>query len=122
MDKHSRLFRIILPLLAILLFSFSYAAYADELGCCINPGAGTFACSGERLVLKENECCPVAESDNPDFYKPQNPAAPLNSNECKSRFFISGASLNTCFDVIFLINRITCPPEYFGKNLAIIWT
>ncbi|MBI3027851.1 hypothetical protein HYY70_07105, partial [Candidatus Woesearchaeota archaeon] len=71
----------------LFLISLSYA-YADEVGCCSNPGAGFLTCSIDRLALRDKECCPTPEANFASYYKSsQNPEGPLNHNDCTSKFF-----------------------------------
>ena len=64
--------------IVILFFVFwivtSLNVLADEVGCCINPGAGSLTCSADRLTLRDRECCPKPEASLPSYYKSsQNP-------------------------------------------------
>src|SRR3989338_7713455 len=79
----------------LLLLSMSYA-YADETGCCSNPGAGLLACSTDRLALRDKECCPKPESSFPGYYKSsQNPDGPADSTACAANLFFSGKACAT---------------------------
>lgn len=82
---------IILGIFLLLISSSS--VFADDVGCCINPGAGQLACSADRLILRDHECCPTPENNFPSYYKSaQNPGNPNSSNECITNFFFSEKS------------------------------
>ncbi|MBI2657829.1 hypothetical protein HYX08_04005 [Candidatus Woesearchaeota archaeon] len=73
---------------AFLFLISLQAVYADEVGCCSNPGAGQLACSADRLALRDKECCPKPETSFPGYYKSQqNPDGPANYNDCSTTFF-----------------------------------
>jgi len=87
-------------ILALSLFlSISYSNAQITLGCCSNPGAGTLACTDERLTFSA-ECCPRPESNFTSYYKStQNPIGPSNYAECTSNFFFTGracTSVDSC--------------------------
>src|SRR3989344_3169708 len=66
------------------------------LGCCTNPGAGDRACSAQRLVQLDQECCPKPESNFLSYYRSsQNPQGPANYNECSSNFFFANRDCGT---------------------------
>ena len=79
-------------MLSIFLFLISLSpVYADEVGCCSNPGAGLLTCSIDRLALRDKECCPNPQSNFPNYYKSQqNPTNPTDYNDCITNFFFSG--------------------------------
>ena len=83
-------------LLCILFLISLSTVYADEVGCCSNPGAGLLTCSTDRLALRDKECCPKPESSFPSYYKStQNPDAPANYNECSTNFFFPNRACST---------------------------
>ena len=90
-------FVMILLLLALISAGISIA---DEIGCCINPGAGALVCSLDRLALRDKECCPKPETNFTEYYKStQNPNAPTNYNDCVSKFFFGNtdcSTINSC--------------------------
>ena len=79
-------------ILGIFLFLISLSSvYADEVGCCSNPGTGLLTCSIDRLALRDRECCPIPQSNFPSYYKSQqNPSNPADYNDCVTNFFFSG--------------------------------
>ncbi|MDP3766216.1 MAG: hypothetical protein Q8R04_06920 [Nanoarchaeota archaeon] len=81
----------------IFLFLVSLnSAYADEVGCCSNPGAGLLTCSTDRLALRDRECCPKPEANFPGYYKSsQNPDGPFNANDCSTLFFFPNKACST---------------------------
>jgi hypothetical protein len=84
----ARLKKEAFALAAFIFFASIIPAYADEVGCCSNSGAGQLACSEERLSLRDKECCPKPEASFPGYYKSQqNPDGPANANDCTSLFF-----------------------------------
>ena len=84
-------------LLGIFIFLISIgSSFADEVGCCSNPGAGQLACSTDRLALRDSECCPKPEANFPGYYKSQqNPDGPLNFNDCSTSFFFPNKACST---------------------------
>ncbi|MBI2658510.1 hypothetical protein HYX05_00195, partial [Candidatus Woesearchaeota archaeon] len=74
-----------------ILFLLSLnAAYADETGCCSNPGAGDRACTNVRWVYRDAECCPNQDTNQnrQQFYNSQqNPTGPTDYNDCVNNFF-----------------------------------
>lgn len=79
---------MILLLIFIFAVIYSISVFADEIGCCSNPGAGALTCSSERLVFRDTECCPVPESSFSSYYKSaQNPNNPASYNECSASYF-----------------------------------
>ncbi|MBI2656380.1 hypothetical protein HYX03_01420 [Candidatus Woesearchaeota archaeon] len=83
-------------LLVLLLLTSLNTAYADEVGCCSNPGAGSLACSADRLALRDKECCPRPEATFPSYYKSsQNPDSPADYNNCASNFFFPNNACST---------------------------
>lgn len=90
----------VIILYIFLLLISSSSVFADDVGCCINPGAGQLACSADRLILRDHECCPIPENNFPSYYRSaQNPSNPNNSNDCITNFFFSGkscATVNAC--------------------------
>ena len=87
----------------IILFLISLNtvySQTSQLGCCTSAGAGALTCSNDRLVLRDNECCPKPETNFPSYYKsPQNPDSPTDSNECSTNFFFPSracSSVNAC--------------------------
>ncbi|MDP6547363.1 MAG: hypothetical protein QF917_00170 [Candidatus Woesearchaeota archaeon] len=72
-------------LFASLLISLT-AVYADEVGCCINPGAGILACATEKLAQRDGECCPKPETSFPSYYDPET-LGPSSYNNCIDNFF-----------------------------------
>ena len=84
--------------LFLILFSLiiSNLSLADEVGCCVNPGAGALVCSLDRLVLRDKECCPKPETNFTQYYKStKNPDAPANYNNCTTNFFFANADCST---------------------------
>src|SRR3989338_1583524 len=72
----------------IFLISLNTAfSQSDPLGCCTNPGAGDRACSTDRLIKLNQECCPKPELNFASYYKPQNPQGPSNYDDCSLNFF-----------------------------------
>lgn len=83
--------------IVILFFIFgvviSINVFADEFGCCSNPGAGNLAIclpDNQAQVSRDTKCCPPQYQD-PQFaqyYKSvQNPNNPLNYQDCITNFF-----------------------------------
>ena len=72
-------------LFASLLISLT-AVYADEVGCCINPGAGILACTTQKLVQRDAECCPKPETSFPSYYDTET-LGPSSYNNCVDNFF-----------------------------------
>ena len=101
----------------IFLFLISVnAAYADEVGCCANPGAGLLACSTDRLALRDKECCPKPEASFPGYYKSQqNPDGPANSNECAANFFFLNKA---CSDPTITACALGCCCSELGGTIA----
>jgi hypothetical protein len=91
--------------LGIFLFLISLSSvYADEVGCCSNPGAGLLTCSIDRLALRDKECCPIPENNFPGYYKSQqNPGNPSNYNNCITNFFFIGKACSAVDDCHFYI-------------------
>ncbi|MBI3035172.1 hypothetical protein HYY71_02515, partial [Candidatus Woesearchaeota archaeon] len=84
--KKEAIFALFLTLIAVN----SINALADELGCCSNTGSGLLACSADRLIYRDAECCPSPETNFPNYYRSeQNVNAPANANECKTSFFFT---------------------------------
>ncbi|MBI2654693.1 hypothetical protein HYX02_07870 [Candidatus Woesearchaeota archaeon] len=78
--------------IAVLIFLLaivgSLNAFADEVGCCSNPGAGAITCSADLLVPRDKKCCPQPEENFPSYYKSaQNADNPADYNECTTNFF-----------------------------------
>src|SRR3989338_1332773 len=100
---------IIVILFVMFALVNSINSFADEFGCCSNPGAGDRTCwTGEnsRLVSRDTECCPE-QSKNHSYYKSsQNPDEPTNYDACVTNFFfankdcsdlsVTGCSLGCC--------------------------
>lgn len=93
--KHIKI--IIFLALLLVLLNLAYAQQSN-VGCCTNPGAQILACSIERLVLRDVECCPRPENSNQEYYN-KNISGPRDYNECVSNFFFLGQScdvVNQC--------------------------
>ena len=81
----------------LLIFIFitilnSISIYADEVGCCTNPGAGVRLCYDIRLVYRDAECCPD-QNQNPTYYRSEtNPFGPDNYNDCKNNYFYANTN------------------------------
>ncbi len=104
-------FYIVLFLFSLNIINIVYAQ-ADPFGCCTNSGAGDRACSTERLVRRDAECCPKPETNFTDYYKsPQNPFGPSNYNECASKFFFPNTA---CSSQIALCTLGCCCSELGG--------
>ena len=103
----------------VLIFSVLFlfgitSVYADELGCCSNPGAGPLICSTDRLALRDKECCPKPEPSFPSYYKStQNPNGPTNYNDCTTNFFFLNKAC-TAVDACAL----GCCCSEFGGTIA----
>ena len=80
--------KIFLIMIAVFIIAVSFNVYADEIGCCSNPAAGSWACSSD-LANRDAQCCPP-QAANPSYYKPQNPDGPVDYNACKNSFFAVG--------------------------------
>ena len=95
MDKPKKTTIFLLFLIVVILNSA--LIYADEMGCCANPGAGDYLCSDERLVYRDLECCPTPEEDYPGYYydAETNPSGPQDYGDCAANYFYSdtGCSL-----------------------------
>ena len=99
----------------LFLLSMSYA-YADETGCCSNPGAGLLTCSTDRLALRDRECCPRPEASFPSYYRSQqNPDSPSNANECTSSFFFTGKA---CSDPTITACALGCCCSELGGSIT----
>ncbi len=105
--------------IVILFFVFSVLvsinAFADEVGCCTNPGAAALTCTTERLVLRDAECCPKPESSFPSYYKSsQNPYNPTDYNDCTTNFFF----INTACSAVDACALGCCCSELGGTIKA----
>ncbi len=78
----------------MLTLALPILVYADDLGCCANPGASLVFCRTEQMVWKDEDCCP-GKSSNPDYYSPPE-YLPDDYNDCVNNFFYLGA---ICDDV-----------------------
>ena len=88
-------------LLCILFLISLSTVYADEVGCCSNPGAGLLTCSTDRLALRDKECCPKPESSFPSYYKStQNPDLIHNLLEKLPKEYIMDTSVKIDIDPI----------------------
>jgi len=90
----------VLMLFVILGIVSSISVIADDVGCCINPGAADRTCSSQRLVLKNADCCPQPELNFPGYYKSsQNQELPVDYNDCAANFFFQNkdcSSIGAC--------------------------
>src|SRR3989344_1473473 len=102
----------------VLIFIFFVSlntAFADEVGCCSNPGAGPLTCSTDRLALRDKECCPKPEASFPGYYKSQqNPDGPTNSNECAANFFFLNKA---CSDLTITACALGCCCSELGGSI-----
>ena len=99
----------------LFLISLNYA-YADEFGCCFNPGAGnSVIClpDNQDMVSRDTKCCPPQYQD-PQFaqyYKSsQNPNNPATYQDCKDNFF----SPNTACSLVLACASGCCCSESGG--------
>ena len=111
----SKIKKEVLVFIFLLLISIN-TAYADEVGCCSNPGAGLLACSTDRLALRDKECCPKPEASFPGYYKStQNPDGPANSNECVTNFFFLNKA---CSDSAITACALGCCCSELGGTIT----
>ena len=102
--KKTVLFLLIFVIINILN---SVIVYADEVGCCANPGAGLRSCYDQRLVYRDAECCPT-QSENPTYYESEeNPFGPKSYDDCVTNYFYSGTA---CSSVDSCITGCCCEP------------
>ena len=105
---------VIVSCIFLLLVSVNLV-YADEVGCCTNPGAGLLTCSTDRLALRDQECCPKPEASFPSHYKSQqNPDGPANSNECAANFFFLNKA---CTDSAVTACALGCCCSELGNTI-----
>ena len=83
-------------MLGMLFLLATPLSTAQVSGCCSNPGAGIFACNFQTLVVRDTQCCPKPEANNPSFYKSaQFPSYPINSQDCAANFFAENAGCDS---------------------------
>ena len=87
-----------LPFLIVISILSSSIIYADELGCCTNPGVGAKLCYDLALIFKDAECCPT-QSTNPSYYQStSNPSGPTDYSDCTTNYFQASTSCSLVDD------------------------